>query len=292
MSDTVMAVVLTYDAPDALERCLAAIASQTRRPDAVLVVDNASVPRVLVADGSASVLRLDTNLGPAGGYAAGLDEFLRTDHCWAWVLDDDVAPDPGALGAQLAAAGRTDGPCLVMATMVDDATGSVDNTQGWCAVLVARDIVSSVGLPDASLFWWNEDTEYLQWRIPRAGYPVVRAEDARVQVTRGRPTSAKPAWKYYYEARNQVHYRLHTQRPSSGEMVPRHLRSRVRRWRAARAVTKLAVRSVVREREGRAAKLWMVARGAIDGVRGRLGRTVAPDAADRPRQPTEGALGG
>ena len=41
---SVMAVVLTYNAPASLERCLLSFAAQTTPPQAVLVVDNASVP--------------------------------------------------------------------------------------------------------------------------------------------------------------------------------------------------------------------------------------------------------
>ena len=128
--------------------------------------------------------------------------------------------------------------------MVDDTSGAVVNTQGWCGVLIPREIVADVGIPNEALFWWTEDTEYLHWRIPRAGYRVERSESARVARRCGieRPTS-KPPWKYYYECRNQVHYRLHTQRPSSDEAVPRHLTRRVRGWRAARAAGKLSVRA-------------------------------------------------
>ena len=283
MTDTVMALVLTHDAPDALDRCLAALDAQVQPPDATLVVDNASAPPVRPDRGDvAAVLRLDENLGPAGGYAAGLAEFLRGPHEWVWVLDDDVRAEPAALAAQLRAARAHPEPTVVQATMVDDASGAEDNTQGWCAVLIPREIVATVGLPDAALFWWTEDTEYLQWRIPRAGYRVERCDDARVHVSRARASPSKPAWKYYYETRNQVHYRLHTQRPAPGEPVLPHLTRRVRTGRALRAAAKLAGRAVLREPDHRTRKVWMVARGSVDGVRGRLGRTVVPDTADRP----------
>ena len=42
----VLAVVLTHNAPESLERCLLAIDAQTTPPQAVLVVDNASNPPV------------------------------------------------------------------------------------------------------------------------------------------------------------------------------------------------------------------------------------------------------
>jgi GT2 family glycosyltransferase len=289
MTERVLAIVLTFDARDALARCLTAIAGQSRPPDEVLVVDNASavpVDDLVAAVPGARVCRLPENVGPAGGYAFGLDEFLGSDHGWAWVMDDDCVPAPDALFTQLVAAR---GGEVVLATTVDAATDAVRNAPGWWGVLLPRTVVETVGVPNAALFWWNEDTEYLQWRIPRAGFTVGRSEHARVKVSRTRATAEKPLWKYYYEARNQVYYRLYTQRPRPGEPVLRFRTRRVRWGRATRSVSKLATRAVVREREGRVRKLGAVARGTVDGIAGRLGRTVEPDVADRPRLEDERA---
>jgi hypothetical protein len=92
----------------------------------------------------------------------------------------------------------------------------------------------------------------------------------------------KPAWKYYYESRNQVYHRLHVTRPGPERPVPRHLTVRVRARRAGRSVTRLAAGAVWHERHGRLRKLLMVGRGMVDGLLGRLGRTVVPDRPDRP----------
>ncbi len=276
-----MAIVLTFDARPALEDCLRGIRAQTSPVDAILVVDNASaesVADVVAATPGAMLLRLPDNRGPAGGYAEGLGAFLQSDATHAWVMDDDCVPAPDALAAQLAITWRAP---VVLARMIDHDTGEITDTQGWCGVLVAREVVDAVGVPDPALFWWNEDTEYLQWRIPRAGFRVERCTDAEIAVRRTRPDAAKPAWKYYYEARNQVYYRLVTQRLHS-KPVPSHLTRRVRAGRAARSVGKLAVRAVLREHTQRARKLTMVGRGTFDGVRGRLGRTVPVDESDRP----------
>ena len=279
--ERVLAIVLTFDAHAALEDCLAGLRAQTRPVDEILVVDNASAARVddlIAATPGATLLRLPENRGPAGGYAAGLSTFLEGDAERAWVMDDDCVPHPDALAEQLAITGRAP---VVLARMVDRDSGAPSDTHGWCGVLLAREVVETVGVPDPTLFWWTEDTEYLQWRIPQAGFRVERCPEALVSVRRTRPDAAKPAWKYYYEARNQVYYRLVTQRPTS-RPVPRYLTRRVRVGRAARSVGKLTVRAVLREHTQRGQKLAMVGRGIADGVRGRLGRTVPVDTADRP----------
>lgn len=76
----VVAVVVTWNRRELLERCLAAVLGQTLRPTRVVIVDNAS------DDGTATVLndryaalpgvqivRTKTNIGGAGGFALGLN---------------------------------------------------------------------------------------------------------------------------------------------------------------------------------------------------------------------------
>ncbi|HEX7442349.1 MAG TPA: glycosyltransferase, partial [Acidimicrobiales bacterium] len=94
----VMALVLTHNAPDSLQRCLKAIIGQTDPPQAVLVVDNASAPPVRLEDlppdlPHPTVMRSDFNGGPAGGWALALQKFLDSGYDHAWVLDDDMLPD-------------------------------------------------------------------------------------------------------------------------------------------------------------------------------------------------------
>ena len=280
--ERVEAVILTYNARASVQRCLAATVSQSMRPASILVVDNASaepIDDLVAAYAGARVLRLADNIGPAGGYASGLTTFLDSDCDWAWVMDDDCVPAPDALEQLLATASPRR---LTLSAMLNRDTGKREDTQGWCSVLISREIVETVGVPREDLFWWAEDTEYLQWRIPAAGFETERCERAVVEVSRGRADATKPPWKYFYEARNQVWFRLYVQHPEGAIPELPHLRKRIRIQRAARAVVTLATRAVVRERAQRPTKLWMVVRGTFDGVRGRLGRTVDPDEPDRP----------
>ena len=76
MSLTVTAIVVSYNRAGLLQECLDALAAQTRRPDRVIVIDNAST------DGAADVAKrhplqpdvtvLDHNVGGAGGFCAGI----------------------------------------------------------------------------------------------------------------------------------------------------------------------------------------------------------------------------
>lgn len=285
----VLGVVLTFDSRCSLRSCLAAIEAQTLAPTRILVVDNASptsVEDIAAEFRNVRVERLGENRGPAGGFAAGLRLFLEGDADFAWVLDDDCRPEPGALEAQVAEAGNRATPCVVLSTGVDATTAATFQGHGWWGALIPRSVVRTVGVPNADLFWWTEDTEYLQWRIPNAGFEVLWSEGSRVQIDRRPSTAPKPPWKYYYETRNQIFHRLYVQRPGASHPVPRHLRLRVRAWRAGRVVTKFATRIVVREDRERAKKLVMVGRGTVDGLRRRLGASVAVDGSDRPKSHT------
>ena len=255
-----MAVVLTHNAPESLSRCLRAIASQTEPPQAVLVVDNASTPAVTRETfpdhlPELTLIRSDTNGGPAGGYALALGKFTESDFKHAWVLDDDMLPDPTCLERLWVVAGRAPESAYVfpVSFQVD---GSYGFWPSWCGVLIAREIVEAVGVPMEELFWWAEDTEYLQWRIPEAGYPIRMVDDAMVRHDPIRHGDGVPVWKYYYEARNMLYVHLYVKRKVG---------------RYPRNVTKLIGRAALREKDGRLVRLQAIAKGLWDGARGRLG---------------------
>ena len=255
-----MAVVLTHNAPASLERCLRSIAAQTTPPQAILVVDNASTPPVDVADlpeglPPVTLVRSERNGGPAGGYALALEEFLKTPYRHAWVIDDDMRPDPECLERLWVVAAK-DPPRAFVFPISYQTDGTFGAWPSWCAFLVAREIVEEVGLPMADLFWWAEDTEYLQWRIPEAGYPMRVVGDAVVRHDAVRHGVGVPVWKYYYEARNMLYVHLYVKKRIG--YYPRN-------------VAKLFGRAVLREPTGRMVRLRAMGRGLYDGARGHLG---------------------
>ena len=81
---TVLALVLTHNAPDVLRTCVSRVLDQMEPGDKLVVIDNASEPAAAATVASlgpshrVEVLRLERNLGPAGGYARGLRRFLET----------------------------------------------------------------------------------------------------------------------------------------------------------------------------------------------------------------------
>lgn len=259
LGPSVVALVLSHNAPLALARCLDAIAAQSVRPGAVIVVDNASEPAVRSEDLGGplpvSVVRSDTNLGPAGGWALAFEELLAGSSDFAWALDDDIVPDPECLETLLGEA-RHDPKAAFCFPRSMQPDGTVGEWGSWCGFVVSHHIVEQVGVPRAELFWWAEDNEYCHWRIPQAGYPRRLVDGAVVQHDAVRQGARVPLWKYYYESRNMLYLHLHVMHRVG--WYPRN-------------VSKLIARALIRERGRRVACLRTIALGLSDGAMGRLG---------------------
>ena len=166
---------------------LDAIASQTRPPDVVLVVDNDPhcSAQDVAADGTGGLhiryLRAGANIGPAGGVALAMREALEVagDDGWLLLLDDDNPPrSDDDIASLLAFAERHDEPALAGVGVTgahfnrrrgrsirlgdDDLAGAidVDVIAGGQLPLYRLASVRIVGTPRPELFWGFEELEY------------------------------------------------------------------------------------------------------------------------------------
>lgn len=95
----ILAVVVTHNRCMLLSRCLDNLLAQTRQPNQILVVNNAST------DGTVEMLEqrdipfiTQENLGSAGGWHRGIQHALDYGFDAVWLMDDDGFPDAVALG--------------------------------------------------------------------------------------------------------------------------------------------------------------------------------------------------
>jgi rhamnopyranosyl-N-acetylglucosaminyl-diphospho-decaprenol beta-1,3/1,4-galactofuranosyltransferase len=232
-----VAVVVTHRRPELLLRCLSAVTGQTRPPDAVVVVDNAS------GDGTDALVRerfpaadlqvLARNTGGAGGFAAGVARALQAQAADAvWLLDDDTVPEPAALAELLAARAGYPGPTpglvasrvlwtdgrehpmntprraplasreAVRAAAVVDAVPV--RSASFVSVLVDAAAARATDLPVADYFLWNDDFEYTT-RLLRDRPGLASRRSTVVHHTRVFGASdADPGPRFYYEVRNKV----------------------------------------------------------------------------------------
>lgn len=193
----VAALVVTYNRRALLEECLAAVLGQEAPVDTVVVVDNASTDGTegLFGDGGrfsaeARVVyrRMPENLGGAGGFKEGLRVASGTGCDWVWLMDDDCIPEPGTLGALLAASAVPEEAPSFLASCVFGPEGEPMNVPAvsgrlhengysdWCrhlneglveirsatfvSLLINSQAIERVGLPIGSFFIWGDDVEY------------------------------------------------------------------------------------------------------------------------------------
>lgn len=207
MSRAVCAVVVTRNRKALLETCLRAVRSQTRLPDTILVVDNAST------DGTeemlartfpdVKVLRLPNNQGGAGGFHEGMKWAFEQGFQWMWVMDDDAIPEVHTLENLMTHASiggldvvspivvDKDNPsiCAFRFTYSGEVIDTVEKARGFglpvlcghahafLGTLIARGAIERVGLPDKRFFIRGDEVEYLI-RLKRAGLKLGVVVDA------------------------------------------------------------------------------------------------------------------
>jgi GT2 family glycosyltransferase len=233
---------VTHNRARLLREALAAIAAQSRRPDTLVVVDNASSDQT--ADilrnefPDAIVLRFSENQGSSGGYHAGIRHACRLGCDWVWTLDDDTIAEPDTLRNLLAAADSfpTDNTPSIVASKVVWTDGSMHpmNVQkpklydaesqflaamhgtmsirfsSFVSMLIRTDSIRRHGLPVAGYFMWNDDVEFSA-RILRDELGVVAPKSVVChKTTAAHEPGTSADGKYFYEIRNKIWLMRHS----------------------------------------------------------------------------------
>ncbi len=246
MTETVAVVVVTYNRAALLTRMLAGLAALDRKPDAVIVVDNASTDHTAtvlegVTDLALQVIRPEENLGGAGGFHTGVEAAFGQGYERIWLMDDDVVPAPDCLDVLMA----IDEDCLMAVredtsgrlvekaavtfdlrnplrlrpktAMVETAYGARDRMPALVEIqnvafegfLVRRRVVEAIGLPDPDYFIFYDNVDYAL-RARRAGFGILAVRDAvLVRQLDFDQQHDLAGWKGYYMYRNlfTVHLR-------------------------------------------------------------------------------------
>jgi rhamnopyranosyl-N-acetylglucosaminyl-diphospho-decaprenol beta-1,3/1,4-galactofuranosyltransferase len=231
VSESVCAVVVTHNRKELLRECLQAVTGQTRAPETVLVVDNASAdgtPGMVRSEfPSAELLELATNEGSAGGFHEGMKAAAARGFDWLWVMDDDTIPNRDALEVLLDARASVDGDPYLLASKVlwtdgnlhpmnwpglgtadfDAFVGGVERSvlrlrsNTFPSLLVKREAIEKYGPPRKGFFIWADDIDFTQ-RILRyeSGYMIPRSVAVHKTKTAHKPWEGKE--RFYYAVRN------------------------------------------------------------------------------------------
>ncbi|UXM90260.1 glycosyltransferase [Paenarthrobacter sp. JL.01a] len=238
----VVAVVVTFNRRELLQTTLEGIAAGTRVPDAIVVVDNASTDDTAAfleqyqGPVTTDVVRLNTNVGGAGGFVVGMERAVLDHHAdHVWIMDDDTEPQAAALGEALEVseayrqetgeapafiASRvvwTDGrdhpmnrmrPRMGASEAARSTAARIGATQirsaSFVSVLIRAEEIKQHGLPIADYFIWNDDLEYTA-RISRDGTALTtEASVANHHTKVFGDAGADPGPRFYYEVRNKL----------------------------------------------------------------------------------------
>jgi glycosyltransferase involved in cell wall biosynthesis len=299
---TVHGVVVTFNRPDSLRDLVGTLRSTS--VGTLTVVDNAPSDASKEAAETArahvplTYLAMAENVGPGGGYAAGMASVLERAHDddWILVLDDDgmLAPPETVerlrdLGTWLLARGAPVGAVGLVGARFDARRGrlvrphddeltgpvTVDYIAGGQLMMVRVAAAREVGVFDEALFFGFDDLDYCL-RLRRHGYGVYAHggewREARRRYGRLGPDVEPPArrtsaWRRYYSVRNLiVIMRRYTTRRAAVRVTVEHV--------LGRPLVDLAKR-----REHWASLTVAGARAGVDAWTGRLGRRMGPSPA-------------
>lgn len=207
---SVCAVIVTFNRKELLKRCIDHILLQTYKVKKLIVIDNHS------SDGSKQYIshtlgdfiasfgiefcwkRLDENLGGAGGFSKGVEEFMHSECDLIWLMDDDGFPDFNCLNLLVKAAkdnafigpivlSESDKESLSFPVRISSSLKVIDKLADlgtdWkkCVLkgvvlpfngtLISRQVVESVGLPEPKYFIWGDEVDYTE-RARRTGADI------------------------------------------------------------------------------------------------------------------------
>lgn len=225
--------MVTHNREDLLARCLDHLQAQTRKPERILVVDNASTDgteAMLARRAGIDVLRLADNVGGAGGFRSGLERAFADGYDWMWLLDDDTFAGEGALEHLMAGIQRAPRRPSVMTSVVRWRDHSLHpmnrpwlrmsrrgafaeaaaaglapiRAATFVSTMVRREAVAEHGLPPGHYFVWLDDIEFTA-RVLRDGHGYLAPESEVVHWTpRAYDTVTDTRGRFYFKVRNQL----------------------------------------------------------------------------------------
>lgn len=182
---SIAVVVLAMHRFEKLKHTIQRLREQTRKLDEIIVVYQGNDNKIesWLKQQEDITLRIQENLGSAGGFSAGMQLAIDKSHDWVWITDDDAFPEQNTLENLVSCKHFNDDTtgflsCVVvdinrktyMSPLPDDANkwyGTVLAekclpvlSSAWPGCLVSINAIKQCGLPIAEYFFYDEDVEF------------------------------------------------------------------------------------------------------------------------------------
>lgn len=309
-TNSVCAVIVTYNRKALLRECLTGLKNQSRPLERILVVNNLST------DGTGamleeefpdvSVLSMKSNLGGAGGFKVGMQTAHEQGFDWIWVMDDDAEPRVDTLERLLAAAstlqtqaGYIEKPLALCPLIWGVRNAEAENyhhktidhlfrerpvdlskesgsiipidANAFVGPLFNRFGMTQLGLPRDEYFLWCDDTEYTYRFSQRGGCFLVK--DAVIN-HKDVPGPVSPA-KIFYWRRNYTDFILRRGSAYARDRSRIQMRSLLGfayfAMPAIQNTTRYAVASLVKRRNSKLKDNLLPLLGLLHGITGKKG---------------------
>ena len=230
LMEKAIAVVVSYNRQKLLSECITALRNQSRKLDAILIVNNGSTDNTeeWLQQQPDVFFITQKNVGSSGGFNTGISWAYKHGYSWIWCMDDDGYPKEDALEKLLN--NKTPERCLINCAVlnkedkktfvwktkdyktIDDVDDDIIHGIGhpFNGTLLHRDIVEKVGVPKTALFLWGDETEYYYRIIKKHKFPVYTVADSihyhpAAAFTFKNDWDYKTSWKMYFYVRNRLH---------------------------------------------------------------------------------------
>lgn len=196
----VISIVVTFNRSNLLLHCIEALEQQTRKPDCILIIDNASTDNTYETVNMYNFSiphiykRLETNGGGAGGFYEGLKTAHElNEYDYFWVMDDDGEPHTNCLASLLDYSSEYDYMSPLVVDINDKETpafqtltesnitdiikkypnGIIQNhANPFNGILYSKEFLNKVGYPKKEMFIWGDENEYQARAISLGFTPV------------------------------------------------------------------------------------------------------------------------
>lgn len=196
----VLAHIHTFNEAAFIDQALGGLQRQTRRPDAIIIVDNGSTDGTVdrIFPENVTVVVNSVDLGTSGSVGIGFAHALKHGFDWIWVLDADSVPQPDALANLLAffeglALAEREEVCFLACRLASESNAAAHRAFAftesglrfvplspdlgycrcdlfiWSGSLFRMPATAKIGLPSAEYFMDLSELEY-GYRANRLGY--------------------------------------------------------------------------------------------------------------------------